>query len=168
MEALCDSGRKVTGAFSSHPYPRIRAAASMLIWQIAQSLNQQGGAQPYLGALEWLAAVVCDDWQDLALTVEQLAAMPALPLLGESVSGERWHVFVDCVAAAATAENLDASGLSKIAVLTAKYSPEDDENAKRDYVRHGLDMGWLELPNNSIRARLFGGLRPYQVILKKD
>lgn len=92
---------RYTGPQDCPSFPEIRSVAKRLSWDLSRFLNSmiedkhfiQGGEKikSYTKALEWLGAVICDDWTDLKEVAEEVQTMPRLWL---NDRGVRWGAFV--------------------------------------------------------------------------
>jgi hypothetical protein len=98
------------------PYPELRAEASRMIWVITRQLKSgmpdtrdplgQAMMEAYVGAMDWLAGTVVDDWGDISMVLE-LLDMPTIPLnFFDGKPGSRWNHFVEFALAIARNEGV--------------------------------------------------------------
>lgn len=143
------------------PYPELRAEASRMIWVITRQLKTgmpdtrdplgQAMMEAYVGAMDWLAGTVVDDWGDISMVLE-LLDMPTIPLSFDGHPGSQWNAFVEY--ALGLARNAGVKTPEHKPFLP-KAKPYDVPEAvqQSDWFYYGQERSWVKWHKNILTRR---------------
>ncbi|MDD3754647.1 MAG: hypothetical protein PHQ17_08850 [Methanobacterium sp.] len=140
-------------------YHEVRLEAQRLIWQVSKELNNLVGLpdrflitsiiKPYTEALEWLAAVIHDDWGEgqFKSIVDEVQAMPRLVIDDSTVPWERFVIFLKNFA--------DEKNISYEEIPPAKF-PElpSRDILMENYKNLGLSCSLVSVKNGFLNRKM--------------